>query len=74
MILLPPVDQCVERVASRLDHAFRDEAGTRKMHTEFAAANIERRHVLVDPPENPDVVAAIIDEAASKGTLEYRPS
>jgi hypothetical protein len=73
VILLPSVDQCIERVATRVDHAFRDPAATRKMHNEFAMASVERRHVLVDPPDNPDDVAAIIDEAASKRTLEYQP-
>jgi hypothetical protein len=72
VILLPSVDHCVERVATRLDHGFGDEAATRKMHTEFAIASVDARHVLVDPPEIPDDVAAVIDEAANKGTLAYR--
>jgi hypothetical protein len=72
VILLPSVDQCVSRVATRLDHGFTDEAATRKMHTEFAVASVDMRHVLVDPPDNPDVVAAIIEKAANNGTLAYR--
>ncbi|MGH9098224.1 MAG: AAA family ATPase, partial [Acidimicrobiales bacterium] len=34
VILLPSVETCVERVVTRLDHAFADEAATRHMHEE----------------------------------------
>jgi predicted ABC-type ATPase len=71
VILLPAVDQCVERVAARIGHGFDDEGATRKMHAEFADARIDSRHVLIDPPEAADVVASTIAEAANMGTLEY---
>jgi predicted ABC-type ATPase len=51
VILLPSADRCVERVRTRVGHAFSDEAATRKMHQEFANAVIDERHVLRDPPE-----------------------
>ena len=35
VILLPLVDICVRRVATRRDDGFTDEAATRKMHAEF---------------------------------------
>ena len=35
VIVLPDVDQCVARVATREGHGFADLAATRKMHAEF---------------------------------------
>ncbi len=40
VILLPSVERCVKQVAERTGHGFTDEAATRKMHKEFAAAAI----------------------------------
>src|SRR5207244_9144575 len=50
VVLLPSVERCVERVGTREDHGFTDEGATRKMHREFARADVEARYVLVDPP------------------------
>jgi uncharacterized glyoxalase superfamily protein PhnB len=46
VVLLPTVEQCVEQVATRADHPFSDEAATRKMHAEFAKAEVDERHVI----------------------------
>ena len=72
VILLPSVERCVERVGTRQDHGFTDEGATRKMHQEFARAEVEARHVLVDPPERPESVADLIVAGAGNGTLGYR--
>jgi hypothetical protein len=48
---LPDVERCVERVATRLGHGFTDEDATRKMHSEFARADIDQGHLIVDPPD-----------------------
>jgi cytidylate kinase len=71
VILLPPVDTCVRRVATRRGHGFTDEPATRKMHAEFADAQIADRHVLRDPPEDPAEVAALIKSARAAGELTY---
>ncbi len=71
VILLPDVECCLDRVRTRVGHGFDDEAGTRKMHHEFAAAEIDSRHVLVDPPPDVDgVVDRIVDERAA-GRLRH---
>ena len=41
VVLMPSVEACVERVATRVGHGFTDEAATRKMHHEFAAAAVD---------------------------------
>lgn len=41
------------------------------MHAEFAQAEIDQRHTLVDPPDHPDHVADRIDEARARGLLSF---
>jgi hypothetical protein len=72
VVVLPPVDRCVARVATRPDHGFSDEPATRKMHGEFTRAHLDRRHVLLDPPDRPEDVADLIEAGHRDGTLAYR--
>jgi cytidylate kinase len=72
VLLLPSVERCVTRVGARRDHAFDDEAATRKMHHELARAPIDGRHVLVDPPDHPDAVADLVTRHRRDGSLTYR--
>jgi len=71
VMLLPSVDRCLEGVRTRLNHVFSDEDATRKMHHEFAAAAIDDRHVLVDPPDGVDAVAERILAKRDQGELRY---
>jgi hypothetical protein len=72
VVLLPSVERCLQRVATRLGHGFTDEGATRKMHHEFARADLDRRHVLLDPPDQPEAVADLIVAALTSGNLLYR--
>ena len=72
VVLLPSEEICVRRVGTRQDHAFSDEAATRKMHAEFAQAAIDRRHVLVDPPDDSVAVIRLVEAARDRGDLAYR--
>jgi hypothetical protein len=74
VILLPSEECCVQRVRTRTDHEFSDEAATRKMHSEFAAGGIDPRHVLTDPPDDPDEVVDLIVASLDAGRLRYEPS
>jgi hypothetical protein len=71
VVLLPRVETCVQRVLTRRNHPFSDEAATRKMHAEFTSARIADRHVIHDPPNEAAEVAAIIESARSTGQLTY---
>jgi predicted ABC-type ATPase len=71
LILLPSIERCVERVLTRTGHGFVDEAAARKMHGEFSQSPIAERHVYLDPPESPDVVAAEVLARFSAGDLIY---
>ena len=70
-ILLPAVEVCVHRVATRRDHGFSDEAATRKMHAEFARAPVADRHVLHDPAGDATSVAELVESARAAGALEH---
>ena len=71
VVLMPPVESCVERVLRRTGHGFSDEAATRKMHAEFATADVDQRHVLVDPPDGAEAVADLVLFARDRGSLSY---
>jgi predicted ABC-type ATPase len=71
-VLMPSIETCVERVATRVDHGFTDEAATRHMFGEFASAAIEPRHVLTEPPDHPDGVVRQVLSAFEEGLLLYR--
>ncbi|HEX3839794.1 MAG TPA: AAA family ATPase [Acidimicrobiales bacterium] len=72
VVLMPPMETCVERVATRVDHGFTDEAATRQMHREFASADIEARHVLNTPPDRVEDVVRVVLSAREAGSLRYR--
>ena len=70
-ILLPAVEVCVERVGTRLNHGFSDEAATRHMHHEFARSQYKDRHVIRATNDSPGVVADHIRAARNEGALTY---
>ena len=72
VILLPAVDVCVERVEQRRGHGFADESVTRKMHHEFEQADIDPRHLFLEPPDQPDDVADLIVSEQAAGAVSYR--
>lgn len=71
LVLLPSLDRCIARVVTREGHGFTDEAATRHMHEQFARAEIARRHVLVEPPDQVEATVARILTAIDGETLLY---
>lgn len=71
VVLLPPEEVCVGRVRSRPDHGFTDEDAARHMYAEFAAAEIDARHVLRDPPADPAAVVADVLERLEAHSLRH---
>jgi cytidylate kinase len=74
VVLMPSVERCVARVATREGHGFTDEPATRKMHREFAAADVDPRHVFTDPPDDVDALADSILAARDAGAISYLTS
>jgi cytidylate kinase len=74
VVLLPSMKRCIERVGTRKGHGFRDEGATRHMYRQFARADIDRRHVLVDPPDEPNDVTDLIVRSLEEGLLTHTSS
>jgi predicted ABC-type ATPase len=72
VVLMPSADRCWERVRTRQGHGFNDEAATHKMYQEFATAEIDQRHLLIDPPDQPQDVADLVVAALAIESLLYR--
>lgn len=71
VVLMPPVEVCLHRVATREGHGFTDADATRKMHDEFARAQVESRHVL-DASGSAAAVADRVAAALASESLTYR--
>jgi energy-coupling factor transporter ATP-binding protein EcfA2 len=72
-VLFPAVERCVAGVRTRRDHGFTDDAATRHMHASFgrALSDLDPRHLVADPPEGVDAVAALVREAFEAGRLRH---
>jgi hypothetical protein len=70
-VLLPPAEVCLVRVATRDGHGFTDADATRRMHREFATADVDERHVLRDPAGRPADLADEILDRLDRGLLRY---
>jgi cytidylate kinase len=72
VILLPSVENCVERVLTREGHGFTDESATRKMHDEFRRAAISEHHLFREPPDTAEAVAGEVLARVERGLLRYQ--
>jgi hypothetical protein len=71
VVLLPPVQVCLARVAGRVGHGFTDPAATRSMHAEFARAPLDRRHVLEAGEGDAETAAAAVLDRVASGAARY---
>ena len=71
VVLLPPVETCVARVADRVGHGFSDEPATRHMHAQFERAELLDRFVVRDAAATPNHLASTIADLVSRGRLAY---
>ena len=70
VVLVPPEDVCLERVAVRTGHGFTDGAAARHMYRQFAEARVAERHVVRGPAEPATVAAEVLDRLA-RGLLRH---
>lgn len=76
VVLLPPVETCLERVATRTGHGFTDLDAARHMHEDFVRATAEQGSpppgvVLTDLPDDVTGVADAIVAAVRSGRTRY---
>ncbi|MEW1959197.1 AAA family ATPase [Kineococcus sp. NPDC059986] len=69
-VLLPPVERCVHNVTTREGNRD-DEPGTRYMHEQFERADIDVRHLVIEPEGTPEEVAACILARYGRGDFAY---
>jgi cytidylate kinase len=71
VVLLPPLEVCVERVHTRVDHGFTDMSVTRDMYRQFAAAAVDARHRITEPESDPTRLADRIHGRLGTGAFRY---
>ena len=74
LVLLPPLDVCLERVHSRVGHGFTDLPATRDMYQQFADAPVNDRHMITDPDADPTRLAELINRQLGDGVFGYSSS
>jgi predicted ABC-type ATPase len=60
VVLLPSIERCLHRVATRVGHGFTDAPAAEHMYGEFARADLDDRHVLREPPGDPEAIASMV--------------
>ena len=70
-VVLPSLEHCLSRVATRRGHGFRDVATTEHMHAEFAGAAVHERHVLRTGDETADETAELVLARYRRGDLVH---
>jgi cytidylate kinase len=73
VILLPPLEVCLERVHSRVGHGFANLSATRDMYQQFHDAAINARHVMNEPNHQPAQLAELITRGLDDGRFRYSP-
>ncbi|HEV7720896.1 MAG TPA: AAA family ATPase [Iamia sp.] len=72
-VVLPPLEQCLHQVRTRVGHSFTDEAAARHMHDQFARTAIDPRHVFANPAGAFDATVEAVVAAHAAGTLTTLP-
>ena len=60
VILLPPLEICLERVRTRVGHGFADLPVTRDLYEQFRYAAVDTRHLITEPDARPAQLAELI--------------
>ena len=71
VILLPPLEVCLERVQGRVGHDFSDLLITRDLYEQFANADVGARHPITEPGDHPAELAELISRRLDDGRFRY---
>lgn len=72
-VILPPLEQCLHQVRTRVGHSFTDEAAAQHMHHQFASVRIEPRHLFANPTGGFDTTVDAVVAAHTAGALATLP-
>ena len=73
VVLLPPLELCLERVRSRVDHGFSDLSVARDLYRQFIDARVDTRHLITESEEHPAGIAELIDRQLGDDRFRYSP-
>jgi cytidylate kinase len=73
VILLPPLEVCLERVQRRVGHGFSDLPASRDLYQQFAGAAVDARHLITEPDDQAQL-AELITQRLSNDRFRYSPS
>ena len=71
VILLPPLEVCLERMQGRVGHDFSDLLITRDLYEQFANADVGARHLITEPGDHPAELAELISQQLHDGRFRY---
>lgn len=73
-LLLPPLQVRLSRVGNRTGHGFTDLTAASQLHQDFAAAELDSRHLLTDGTADPVSLDGRIGRGVADRSLRYRPA
>jgi cytidylate kinase len=71
VMLLPPLEVCLDRVRARRDHAFTDRGVAEDLWWQMHRASLAPRHVLAEPRKPPGEIADGIAQLLGSGRLRH---
>ena len=74
VILLPPLEVCLERVQNRADHGFGDLSVTGDLYEQFAGADVDKRHLITESDDHPAQITELIRRSLEDGRFRYSAS
>jgi cytidylate kinase len=74
VILLPPLEVCLDRVQTRIDHGFRNLSATSDMHEQFVRAEVDHRHLITESDDHPADIAELISRILESGRFRTSAS
>ncbi len=76
VVLMPPIQTCLDRITTRVDHEFDDATGTRSLHDQFAdTCTVDlRAHVFDSSSGSPQEIADRITRARLSGCIRVGQS
>jgi cytidylate kinase len=71
VILLPPLEVCLEHLQGRVGHGFSELSATRDLYEQFANAAVDTRHLITETGDHPAELAELIIQGLDDGRFWY---
>jgi cytidylate kinase len=71
VVLLPPLDVCLDRVSTRRGHVFTDRDAAVALWRDFQRSHLDPRHVISDHTERPAAIARALAQRVEDGAIRH---